>query len=462
MGELTTPLSVEGITMPTMRHKIGTRWVLNGRRVAPHTPGAVKEAVESRKWYAFGLPGLGRKAVPLCSNKRVAEQMLAKMVAAGEAGAAGLPSPHGAAASLGELIGQWQEHLEAKGTGGKHARCVASCARRAAAALGWQHPRDIQADAVTAWLARCAETEGVGPQTRNHRRAALREFVRWLAGRGRRLISLDALDDVPVLPVEVDLRRARRSLSVEELGRLLAATLASGQVVRGMTAEQRHLIYSLACATGFRAREVGLLATDALALDAAPPAILLAARRAKNKRTTRQPLPADVAALLRAYCEGRQGRLFPGYWWELAAKMLQVDLQRAGIPYRVETDAGPLYADFHALRHTYVSLLEAAGVSLRDAMQLARHSDPHLTLARYGRSQADALGRAVERLPLFGAPEDDGGLVRLFAFLLAVAGVDSVCLPACPSAGPDGTKPDTTGDNGTGDSSADPRRNPEK
>ena len=34
-------------------------------------------------------------------------------------------------------------------------------------------------------------------------------------------------------------------------------------------------------------------------------------------------------------------------------------------------------------------------------MQLARHSDPKLTMARYGRAQLHDLGRAVDRLPTF-------------------------------------------------------------
>jgi hypothetical protein len=59
----------------------------------------------------------------------------------------------------------------------------------------------------------------------------------------------------------------------------------------------------------------------------------------------------------------------------------------------------PAHADFHSLRHSYVALLDRAGVSLEQAMQLARHSDPRLTMARYGRAQIHDLGAAVERLP---------------------------------------------------------------
>jgi len=80
-------------------------------------------------------------------------------------------------------------------------------------------------------------------------------------------------------------------------------------------------------------------------------------------------------------------------------KCFQTDIETVGIPYVVEGPDGPLYADFHALRHSYVALLDRAGVSLKQAMQLARHSDPKLTMAIYGRAQIHDLGAAVDALP---------------------------------------------------------------
>ena len=48
------------------------------------------------------------------------------------------------------------------------------------------------------------------------------------------------------------------------------------------------------------------------------------------------------------------------------------------------------------------------GATLKQAMQLARHSDPKLTMRRYGRAQLQDLAEAVERMPaltLQSAPE---------------------------------------------------------
>ena len=80
--------------------------------------------------------------------------------------------------------------------------------------------------------------------------------------------------------------------------------------------------------------------------------------------------------------------------------MLREDLEAAGIPYAVEGPDGPLFADFHALRHTYLTLLGRGGVDLRTAQELAGHSTPTLT-ARYTHRRLYDLAGAVEKLPAF-------------------------------------------------------------
>jgi hypothetical protein len=71
----------------------------------------------------------------------------------------------------------------------------------------------------------------------------------------------------------------------------------------------------------------------------------------------------------------------------------------AGIPYIVEEPDGPLYADFHALRHPFISMLERNGVSIKQAQVLARHPDPKLTIGRYSHATLTELGNALGRLP---------------------------------------------------------------
>src|SRR2546422_1750509 len=80
--------------------------------------------------------------------------------------------------------------------------------------------------------------------------------------------------------------------------------------------------------------------------------------------------------------------------------MLRIDLDAPGIPYVAEGPDGPRYADFHALRHSFIAMLDRSGATLKEAMQLARHSDPKLTMAVYGRARLHDLGEAVRRLPI--------------------------------------------------------------
>jgi hypothetical protein len=80
--------------------------------------------------------------------------------------------------------------------------------------------------------------------------------------------------------------------------------------------------------------------------------------------------------------------------------MLRIDLDAAGIPYAAPGPDGPLYADFHALRHTYLTLGGRAGIDLRTLQELAGHSNPNLT-AHYSHRRLHDLAGAVEKLPNF-------------------------------------------------------------
>ncbi len=75
------------------------------------------------------------------------------------------------------------------------------------------------------------------------------------------------------------------------------------------------------------------------------------------------------------------------------------DLEAVGIPYIIDGPDGPLYADFHSLRHAYVSGLARGGVSPKHAQELARHCDIHLTMMRYTHATLHDQGAAVDSLP---------------------------------------------------------------
>lgn len=78
------------------------------------------------------------------------------------------------------------------------------------------------------------------------------------------------------------------------------------------------------------------------------------------------------------------------------ASVLRADLKAAGIPYR--DDAGRV-ADFHALRHAFITNLARSGVHPKTAQTLARHSSITLTMDRYSHSVVGDLVDALNALP---------------------------------------------------------------
>ncbi len=82
-------------------------------------------------------------------------------------------------------------------------------------------------------------------------------------------------------------------------------------------------------------------------------------------------------------------------------RMFREDLQDAGIRYR---DDANRVADFHGLRHTFITNLEMGGVHPQTAQQLARHSTIGLTMDRYTHSLRDDELAALNALPDLAQP----------------------------------------------------------
>jgi integrase len=242
--------------------------------------------------------------------------------------------------------------------------------------------------------------QGLGTCTVGYYAREVKAFTRWLAKRKR--LPEDPLTDLPGASADdSDHRRERRALNAEELRRLLAAAMRSVIPFRGMTGPDRHHLYLVAMGTGFRAKELAALCPEHFELGNDLPVIRLSANVAKNGRTALQPITFEMAETLSEFLKGRSEgcRVWAGTWHERAADMLRIDLEAAGISYTADGPEGPLYGDFHSLRHSYVAMLDRAGVTLKEAMHLARHADPKLTMKRYGKPQLHDLAAALDRLP---------------------------------------------------------------
>ena len=86
--------------------------------------------------------------------------------------------------------------------------------------------------------------------------------------------------------------------------------------------------------------------------------------------------------------------------------MIKADLKAAGIPYR--DDAGRV-ADFHSLRHSFVSSLARSDAPVKMIRTLARHSTPTPTLGVYAHVGIQDQAVALDALPAQGQPTPAAG-----------------------------------------------------
>lgn len=114
----------------------------------------------------------------------------------------------------------------------------------------------------------------------------------------------------------------------------------------------------------------------------------------EHNESLRRELAEDLSALIRNLAPATQVFKVPKHTH--SAEMFRADLKAAGIRYR--NDAGKV-AEFHSLRHTFISNLAAGGVHPKVAQSLARLSTITLTMDRYTHSYHGEQAAALEVLP---------------------------------------------------------------
>lgn len=292
---------------------------------------------------------------------------------------------------IAEHLEEWRESLINKGTGAEHADLLKARAERVINGCAFCRYADIRPAPVERFLAK-KRRAGLAVRTTNFYLKALQQFCRWMREADR--ASSLPLAKLKPLNAELDRRRVRRALTIEELVSLIQTTAAAP--TRGRTAgPERALIYQLAAETGLRANEIRTLTRASFDLDGDTPTVTVKATYSKHRDEDVLPLRMELAAKLAAHLATKLPAARAFYVPLLTAKMLQADLERAEIPDK--TEAGVI--DFHSLRVTFITNLARGGVHPRIAQALARHSTVELTMKTYTK-----LGPAEERTGLAALP----------------------------------------------------------
>ena len=291
--------------------------------------------------------------------KHVAEANLRRLVREKEEELAGLlaPKPLRDAAQnpLTSLLAEFIADMVARERCKSHVIHTRCRLERLFKDCGWRVLADVTAESFGRW--RSQQTD-LSAKTCNEYLGHSKAFLTWLESQGR--LSRNPLRNVAKGETRGKETFKRRGLDLPEFLKLVQVS------------KRRSIAYSLAGFTGLRRGELRQLLWADVHLDTDFPHIELRASTTKNKKTDLIPLVPPLVVLLkeaRAKLGNTPGRVLPR--GIPSVKTLSADLKSCGI--EVEDERG-FRADFHALRHTFASILAGSGVSEMVRQKLSRHS----------------------------------------------------------------------------------------
>jgi hypothetical protein len=278
-----------------------------------------------------------------CPDKRATEAMAAHAEAEAARVRSGLADRKAEtlrsheAKPLAAHLADWRQDMEDRGTTAKHAElsferagklialangarldelepgrkpeALERAASKLADALSSARLSDLTPEKIQSALA-LLRSVGKSNQTANHYRAAIRAFVRWAGDKGR--LRDDPMRGVRGFNAEEDVRHERRTLTDDELARLIRAA-ESGPELFDMPGPLRAMAYRVAAATGFRAEELRTLTPESFRTKgpSRPSISRPARRRTADRPISRSPFrwpgpwPTGWAGSLRAHRSSR-------------------------------------------------------------------------------------------------------------------------------------------------------------
>ena len=343
---------------------------------------------------------------------------------------------------IADHVDAFEIYLDSKGNTASHVSLTVQRVKTMVAGTKAMALRDITASRVAADLSDRRKA-GLSIESSNHYLRAMRNFVRWLV-KDRRLAE-NPITHLTVQKADKDRRHARRPLVAEELKLLIAAAdHKDAQPFFRISGKDRAVLYQFVAYTGLRAGEAASLTTRSFDLESDPPLMRVAAGYSKHREEDMVPIRDDVAVLIRAFVADKPigDRLWKGQWHKRAGDMISADLDRARAAWIAEAesdkdrkqreessflryeDHAHRFADFHAVRTTFISELARAGVHPKAAQGLARHKDMGTTMKHYTMMMQGDLSAALSKLPkMLEAPKTDA--ISAVASL-AATGTDDV------------------------------------
>jgi integrase len=250
--------------------------------------------------------------------------------------------------------------------------------------FGPMHASEISELDWQAWIDKLAR-RGLARSTIAKHISVASDIYAWASAPSRRLVSRNPLRLVE-LPPNDEKPRLRVALAPE-----------AAQLLAALDPEDR-VPYAIAFYSGLRRSEIDRLEWPDV-LDGDRIATRLIVRRSKSEAgTARRPPIADNLRSVLEDAWQRQGRPREG-------KVLVVSVMSGKIGRRVEArwdSAGLDRITLHECRHTYASLLKAAGYTIKELMEYMGHADLQM------------VNRYVKLLP---QPGEDDAADRLNAYL---------------------------------------------
>jgi integrase len=360
-------------------------------------------------WYVAYRDATGKtKRIKGYTDRGATKQLMARWEKAQAQGAEGLVDPYAVhkAKPLIQHVADWIAELRQLGRDDVYIRLCEFRMSRLIADCGWSTLEKIAPDSFIKWRETATAEVGhakekgsnikpMSARTKNHYSTTAITFCRWAVKRKR--MATNPLADLSGVETAGKLTRERRALSEDEIVALLNAV------------PPRHkLAYRIILATGLRRDELRQLRWGDVKLNGPMPHIQLRPETTKAKRADVLPLRADLVVLLKD-ARGDAGDDDPVCRTMPSIASHKLYLERAKIPF---TDDRGRRADFHALRHTYGTLLAKAGIAPRVAMSLMRHTDMRLTMNVYTDPRIFDMAGAVEKLALPKIPALEPGVVK--------------------------------------------------